>query len=198
MSEDKEITDNTEDTKEGKNIQEPPIEEAEKAGEESIETVDIKESAEFQELNDRYLRLAAEFENYKKRTSREYSRLVETAESSLILELLQVVDDFKRALKHDDNDKVNFRQGIELIANKLEEILSRRGVREIEAMGKQFDPNFHEAIMQVEIEDKEDGIIVEEVQSGYFLNDRVLRPAKVVVAKKKRDSGAADNNETGD
>ena len=119
----------------------------------------IKKTDEYQELNDRYLRLAAEFENYKKRASREYGRLIETAESGLILELLQVVDDFNLALKHNDDDTANFRQGIEMIAAKLEGILKRRGVRAIEAVGAHFDPNYHEAVMQLEVDDKEDGII---------------------------------------
>lgn len=198
MSKKKDVTDGTEDSEEQKKKSEPPEVTEEKECDDSTEIIDIKQSEEYQEINDKYLRLAAEFENYKKRTAREYSRLIETAESSLILELLQIVDDFGRALKHDDNEKVTFRQGIEMIAVKLDEILERRGVKPIESVGKQFDPNYHEAILQTEVEDNDDGIILEEVQTGYFFNDRVLRPAKVIVAKRKDDSEDENESETGD
>ena len=149
---------------------------------------DIKQAPEFQELNDKYLRLAAEFDNYKKRQAREYSRLIESAESSLMLDILEVVDDFSRALKHEPDDQANFKQGIEMIANKFAELLKRRGLKEIEAIGKPFDPGYHEAIMQIESDDVDEGIIIEEIQKGYLFNDKVLRPSRVVVAKKKDDS----------
>jgi molecular chaperone GrpE len=151
------------------------------------QSIDVKQTSEYQELNDKYLRLAAEFDNYKKRQSREFSRLIETAESDLILNLLTVVDDLSRALNHEPDQQENFKQGIELIAAKLDELLKRRGLKEIEALGKQFDPNYHEAVLQVESDDVDDGTIVEEVQKGYLLNDRVLRPARVVVASRKEE-----------
>ncbi|MCD6162569.1 MAG: nucleotide exchange factor GrpE [candidate division Zixibacteria bacterium] len=155
--------------------------------------VDIEKSEEYQQLNDRYLRLAAEFENYKKRTAREYSRLTETAESSLIFQLLEVVDDFDRALHQDTDDIKTLKQGIEMILNKLKETLRKRGLKEIKAVDEEFDPVYHEAVMQKEVSDKDDGIIVEELQKGYFHNSRVLRPAKVIVAKKIIES-SGDNN----
>jgi molecular chaperone GrpE len=149
---------------------------------------DIKQAPEYQELNDKYLRLAAEFDNYKKRQVREYSRLVESAESSLMLDILEVVDDFSRALKHEPDDQANFKQGIEMIANKFAELLKRRGLKEIEAVGKPFDPGYHEAIMQIESADVDEGVIIEEIQKGYLFNDKVLRPSRVVVAKSKDSS----------
>jgi len=185
MSEDKELQDNTEFEKEIMADDNGEISETVIEPEQQIQFVDIKETSEYQELNDKYLRLAAEFDNYKKRQAREYNRLIESSESNMILELLQVADDFSRALQHDPDDQVSFKQGILLISTKFNELLKRKGLKEIEAVGKPFDPNFHEAIMQLESDKYDDGIIIEEVQKGYFLNDKVLRPARVVVAKKK-------------
>jgi len=96
-------------------------------------------------------------------------------------------------LAADDADV--YKQGTRMIYDKLYEILKKRGLREIEAIDEVFDPFYHEAVMQREVEDYDDGIILEEVQKGYFLNSRVLRPAKVIVAKKKTESsGEKDNN----
>ena len=148
-------------------------------------TIDVKEAEEYQQLNDKYLRLAAEFENFKKRSAREYSRLAEIAESNLILQLLEVVDDFDRALSHAAEDLKSFNKGAEMIFSKLTDILKKRGLKEIKALDEQFDPMYHEAVMQKEVDDRDDDVVIEEVQKGYFLNGRVLRPAKVVVAKRK-------------
>jgi len=148
-------------------------------------TIDVKEAEEYQQLNDKYLRLAAEFENFKKRSAREYSRLAEIAESNLILQLLEVVDDFDRALSHAAEDLNSFNKGAEMIFSKLTDILKKRGLKEIKALDEQFDPMYHEAVMQKEVDDRDDDVVIEEVQKGYFLNGRVLRPAKVVVAKRK-------------
>ncbi len=146
--------------------------------------IEIQATKEFKELQDKYLRLAAELENFKKRSARELSRIIETAGNDLVFELLQVVDDFDRALKHDADDLGAFKQGTEMIFAKLLEILQKRGLREIKAVGEAFDPVYHEAVMQKEVDDKEDGIILEEIQKGYYLNDKILRPARVIIAKK--------------
>lgn len=155
---------------------------------------DVQESEEYQQLNDKYLRLAAEFENFKKRSAREYSRISESAESALILQLLDVVDDFDRALEQDADDADTYKQGARMIYDKLHKILKKRGLKEIKAVDEIFDPFYHEAVMQREVEDCDDGIILEEVQKGYFLNSRVLRPAKVIVAKKKTESSGEQEN----
>jgi len=175
-------------------IEETP--DSSEAGEnQETETFNVQGSEEYKQLNDKYLRLAAEFENYKKRSAREYSRVSESAESALVLQLLDVVDDFLRALEQDADDADVYKQGTRMIYDKLYEILKKRGLREIEAIDEVFDPFYHEAVMQREVEDYDDGIILEEVQKGYFLNSRVLRPAKVIVAKKKTESsGEKDNN----
>jgi len=156
-----------------------------KKGSKSV--VDIKKSEEYTELHDKYLRLAAEFDNFKKRSVREYGQIIENASNSLILEFLQVADDMDRAMNHPQDDPESFQKGTRMIYNKFGEILQKRGLREIKAVGEVFDPNFHEAIMQLEVDDKDDGVIIEEVQKGYFLNSKVLRPSKVVVAKRKTE-----------
>lgn len=160
---------------------------------EAASTTDIKETTEYKDLNDKYVRLIAEFDNFKKRSAKEYNRLVETAESNLILDLLHVVDDFSRALNHNTDDFETYKQGIEMISSKLSETLKRRGLQHMKVIDEEFDPNFHEAVMQLEVEDKDDGTIIEEVQAGYYLNDKVLRPAKVVVAKRKESNSGEDD-----
>jgi len=188
MSKENEISDQSEPTEEitaKENKVKTEESQSEKSAEDS--STDVKQTDEYKELQDKYLRLAAEFDNFRKRSAREYARIIETAEDVLILELLQVIDDLDRALGHDADDLNSFKQGTEMIYNKFGEILKKRGLREIKAIGEAFDPNYHEAVMQLEVEDKDDGIIIEEVQKGYFLNSKVLRPAKVVVAKKKTD-----------
>jgi len=153
-----------------------------KSGEERI--AEIKDSTEYKELYDKFLRLAAEFENYKKRTAKEYARVVDMASDSILREFLDVVDDFERAKTHAGSDADTLAQGLELIYSKLLELLSRHGVRQIDSIGKSFDPMYHEAIMQIESADKDDGSIVEEIQKGYSINNRVLRPARVIVTRK--------------
>jgi molecular chaperone GrpE len=186
MFEDNEISDQSEPTEEivpSESEVKPDEPEVDKSLEDL--STDVKQTDEYKELLDKYLRLAAEFDNFRKRSAREYARIIETAEDGLILELLQVVDDLDRARGHDADDLDSFKQGTEMIYNKFDEILKKRGLREIKAVGEVFDPTYHEAVMQLEVEDKDDGIIIEEVQKGYFLNSKVLRPAKVVVAKRK-------------
>jgi molecular chaperone GrpE len=143
----------------------------------------IKKSDEYRELEDRYLRLAAEFDNYKKRMAKEYSRVLETSADETIRDLLTVVDDFERALAYENSDLESLRQGINLIYTKMMEMLKKRGLVKIKGKGEQFDPIYHHAVMQLETKEKEEGTIIEEVQKGYTINGRVLRPAQVVVAK---------------
>ena len=160
-----------------------------------VSVTDIKQSKEYKELEDKYLRLAAEFENFKKRSAREFSRLIETIGDNLILELLEVIDDFQRALQLEHSNIEAFQKGTELIYSKLNEILRKRDLREIKAIGETFNPIYHEAVMQKEVEDQEDGTIIEELQKGYLINERVLRPARVVVAKRKSPPSGESKND---
>ena len=133
---------------------------------------------------DRWVRLAAEFDNYKKRTGRERAALIQSANESLIRDLLPLVDSVDRAIAHADGDTESdaFKEGVRMIMEELPKILENRGLKEIDASGKPFDPNLHEALMQVAGE-REAGTVAEVIERGYSLGERVLRHAKVVVSE---------------
>lgn len=148
------------------------------------ELIAVKE--ELETVKDQYLRVLAEFDNYKKRRERDFFNLVESANTSLIEELLPIMDDFDRSLdsKHREKSSKSFKKGIELIYNKFKSILVKQGIEYIEAVGKPFDPELHEAIMQIEAKDDElSNIVVEEALKGYKFKDKVIRHSKVVVSK---------------
>ena len=141
--------------------------------------------AEKEELNDRFLRLYSEFENYKKRTNKEKLDLIATASERVILGLLPIVDDYERAIKHNENitDAVILKDGFDLIYNKLIALLKRFEVDEIMAIGENFDTDLHEAITHLPAQNEEDkGKIMDVTEKGYKLKDKVIRFAKVVVA----------------
>ena len=146
-----------------------------------------KSEEQTKELEDRLLRLAAEFDNYRKRTNKEFSYLVKNANEKLILQLLDTLDNFQRALDSakTSSDYENFHKGVELIYTHMKDILAKEGLKEIDAVGKPFDPNFHEAVTQVASDEYDEGIVIEEISKGYLLNDRLLRASKVVVSKRK-------------
>ena len=146
-----------------------------------------KSEEQAKELEDRLLRLAAEFDNYRKRTAKEFSYLVKNANENLTLQLLNTLDNFERALNSakTSNDYENFHKGVELIYSHMKDILTKEGLKEIQAIGKPFDPNFHEAVTQAESDEYDEGIVMEEMSKGYMLNDRLLRASKVVVSKGK-------------
>ncbi len=142
---------------------------------ETERVVEIKE--------DRLMRLAAEFENYKKRTSREWDLHKNQANAGLLSEMLGVLDDLDRAFEHSGDSIEHFRDGVALIYSSLIDLLRRNGLSEIESAGKPFDPQYHEAVAEMHNENIEPGFVAEVVQKGYLLNDQVIRPAKVVVSK---------------
>lgn len=146
-----------------------------------------KSEGQVKELEDRLLRLAAEYDNYRKRTAREFEAICQNANENLILKILDTLDNFERALDSAKNstDYENFRKGVELIYTHLKELLKKEGLKEIEAVCKPFDPNYHEAVTQCESEEHEEGIVADEMCKGYMLNDKLLRPSKVVVSKGK-------------
>lgn len=147
----------------------------------------VKSEEQAKELEDRLLRLAAEFDNYRKRTAKEFAYLVKNANERLILQLLDTLDNFQRALDSakTSSDYEKFHKGVELIYTHMKDLLSKEGLKEIEVIGKPFDPNFHEAVTQAESNKYDDGIVMEEISKGYLLNDRLLRASKVVVSKGK-------------
>lgn len=139
---------------------------------------------ENKELNDKFLRLFAEFDNYKKRTQKERVDLLQTAGKDIIVSLLPVLDDFERALKATETatDVESVREGVVLIQNKLNGILSAKGLKPIESIHQAFDTDFHEAITNVPAPSEDlKGKVMDEVERGYTLNDKVVRYAKVVV-----------------
>ena len=139
---------------------------------------------EKQEAQDRMLRVQAEFDNFKKRTQKEKEMNLKYKAQDLVNELLPAIDNFERALQVEVTDAAeSFVEGISMVYNQLNEALKSQGVEEIEAVGKEFDPNLHHGVMQVEDAEVESNVIVEELQKGYMLKDRVIRPAMVKVNK---------------
>jgi molecular chaperone GrpE len=135
---------------------------------------------------DRWLRKTAEFDNYRRRIERERREQADQAVTALLLELLGVVDDFDRALTQSGSDAGEasaYRKGVELIHAKLNDLLRKQGVQPIEALGTDFDPNLHQAVMHEESPGHRENEVIGEMRRGYTLNGRLLRPAMVKVAK---------------
>ena|SRR6267378_1185711 len=189
----------------------PEKEDASQAGQRPMQLPELTEldmlSAKIAELEnnlaqckDQLLRKAAEFENFKKRVENDFASIVKFSNEDLILKLLPVLDDFERSLKAvggaepaagarapgavaiEPAQESSFRRGVELIYNKFRKILEAQGVRTMEVVGKPFDPHLHDALLQVPRADVPPHTVVEEVDKGYLLNDKVLRHAKVIVA----------------
>lgn len=134
------------------------------------------------EVDDRLLRLAADFENYKKRAARERDEYVTFANERLIKELLPVLDDLERALQAaTEHEEAQLEEGVELVHRSLASLLARNGVKEISTDGK-FDPHVHEALLS-QRSDAEEGSVIDVVQKGYTIGDRVVRPARVIVSE---------------
>ena len=134
------------------------------------------------EVDDRLLRLAADFENYKKRAARERDEYVTFANERLIKELLPVLDDLERALQAaTEHEEAQLEEGVELVHRSLASLLARNGVKEISTEGK-FDPHVHEALLS-QPSDAEQGSVIDVVQKGYTIGDRVVRPARVIVSE---------------
>ena len=136
---------------------------------------------EHQELKNRYLRTLADFDNLRKRTEREKSDFARYATSGVLKDLLPVLDNFDRALEHSDADD-DFHKGVELIYKQLYDVLTKHGLRPIDEVGAHFDPNIHEAVVREEDSSVPSHTVTAILQRGYFLHDRLLRPALVKVA----------------
>lgn len=155
--------------------------------EEQIDENEEIENEKFKKLEsdlksekDKYLRLFAEYDNYRKRTSKEKMESYGDATAKTISEILPIIDNFERAIEVPCSDE-NYQKGIEMIFSQLMDIIKKIGVQEIEALNKPFDPNLHNAIKQVENEELESNIVCEVFQKGYKLGDRVIRHAMVSV-----------------
>lgn len=140
---------------------------------------------ELAELEDRFLRKAAEFDNYKKRTLRQFDEVVHSAENRIFSDVLGIVDNFQRALNQEENqaDFESFKEGMRMIYEQFKKFLGDHSVRQIETVGRHFDPNLHEAVMQVESDEHPEGVVATELAGGYMKGDRVIRHAKVGVSK---------------
>jgi molecular chaperone GrpE len=134
-------------------------------------------------LHDRLLRTAAEFENYKKRVERERRELADYMKADVLREILPIVDNFERALQAPSPEGEPLRKGVELIHKQMLDFLRKRGVTPIEALGADFDPNFHQAVIHETSPSHREGEVIAELQRGYMLGDKLLRPAMVKVAK---------------
>lgn len=152
------------------------------------EYLELKEEADkVKVLSEKILRLHADFENTRKRLERDKQDFVKFANEGIILELLTILDDLERSVSLAETQKQDlsgFLKGVEMILAHLYEMLKEYGVKPIEAEGKLFDPHYHEALLQVENKELAEHTVVEELQKGYLLNDRVVRTAKVKVSKK--------------
>jgi molecular chaperone GrpE len=164
-------------------------EETEPKETEAVEETAVAEkerlTAELQEANDKYLRLYAEFENYRKRVNKEKEELVKYGNERLIHELLPVIDHLEMAMEHSKNEtSEGLAQGVEITLKEFMRTLEKFGLTPIEAVNKPFDPSLHEAMVVVEREDIEENIVVEEFRKGYMFKEKVLRAPLVAVSKK--------------
>lgn len=138
------------------------------------------------EIKDKYIRAAAEFENFRKRNISEKSDWIKNATQRLVIDLCDVIDNFERALHPEAGKKrKSFEKGIDLIYQQLENVLKKEGVKKIEAIEEEFDPNFHEALAHIPSE-LEENTIVAIIQNGYTMNDKVIRPVRVAVSNGQR------------
>jgi molecular chaperone GrpE len=165
-------------------VEEVQEEAAAQAEEQSAEAPADDLQDKLAEANDRYLRLAAEFDNYRRRSAKERMDLISLANENLVKDMLPIIDDFERALAaiKDSDDTDSAKEGVELIYNKLVAFLKKNGVKAIEAVGKDFDTDFHEAVAQFPVEDKDKkNKVIDVTQKGYTMGDKVIRYAKVVI-----------------
>ncbi len=164
-----------------------------------VEEVEIGENEELKEENviatlekerddakDKYLRLIAEFENFRRRNAQERISWIKNANEQLLLKICDVMDDFERALKVDSEKDNSFYKGVESIYSKLEKVIKSEGVTKIEAEDKEFNPMYHEAIAYTPSDEEKDKIIAV-IQNGYIMNDKIIRAAKVAVSSGKNE-----------
>ena len=190
------------ETTEGFKGDAPDKEKKGSAEEESPEERLSAAEAKAKENYDRFLRVTAEFENYKKRAEREMEDFRKFASESLVKDILPIVDNLERELNNrcEGNEKAfqGIREGVEMTLKGLLETLEKGGVVPIESLGKPFDPNFHQAVMQKESEEHSENTVMQELLKGYMMKDRLLRPAMVVVAKKPHSEAEVESGDLED
>lgn len=140
-----------------------------------------KLTAEVKEKSDKALRLQADFENFRRRTSKEKDELAAVVTQGVMKDMLPLLDNFERAMAAETTDMEAFQKGVEMIFTQFQEVLKKNGLEHIETEGKKFDPNFHQAVMRVQNDKLEDDDIAQELQKGYMVKGRVIRPSMVQV-----------------
>ena len=184
MSEKEQLTNEEVENNSTEELKESKTEEASNSEIENPKTEAPTAEQLIEEEKNKYLRLYAEFENFRRRSAKERLELISTASLEIVKEILPVLDDFERAIESnkDIEDAVAIKEGFDILYNKLFKTLSSKGLKPIEAKGELFDAEQHEAIAQVPVEkDKEKGIIIDVLEKGYKLNDKIIRHPKVVV-----------------
>ena len=174
------------DEKEIKNDQEVKENEVNETKDTIEENEEPTAEQRYAELNDKYIRIHAEFDNYRKRTNKEKVDIINTANAGMMKDMLSVIDDFQRAQANNENAEEieSVKEGFNLIYNKFKTILEGKGLKEMKADGEVFDSELHEAIANIPAPKKKDkGKVIEAVEKGYYLNDKVIRYAKVVVGQ---------------
>lgn len=154
--------------------------------EETVEAKELTPEEKYAELNDKFIRLYSEFDNYRKRTNKEKVDLISTASAGVLKDMLPLMDDFERAIANNQNaeDLAMVKEGFQLIYNKLKSTLEAKGLKPMECKGQDFDSELHEAIANIPAPSEElKGKIVDDVEKGYYLHDKVVRYAKVVVGQ---------------
>lgn len=188
---------------EEQNIEQEEIKSEEPTNNESEESAQlIKAEAKIAELetqvkewNDKFLRKAAEFENYKRRTENDQFNLINYAAESFIIKLLPVVDDFERSMEHIDDIEgtKSVKDGIKLVYEKLLKLLSEQGVKKMQTKGEPFNVDYHDALMQKKDDSVPPHTVIEEIESGYMYRDKVIRHAKVIVSEESTDNSRISN-----
>ncbi|WP_286820763.1 nucleotide exchange factor GrpE [Mitsuokella sp. UBA4253] len=136
---------------------------------------------DLQEKKDRLLRLQADFDNFRRRSAKEREEISAVVTQNFCKDMLPLLDNFERAMAAETKDVEAFQKGVEMIFTQFQEILKKNGLEHIEAVGQKFDPNFHQAVMRVEDPEKEDDTVAQELQKGYMVKGRVIRPSMVQV-----------------
>lgn len=179
------IDNNMENKTTSKEGEQPESSESSEDNASEVATEDNNKKAEAEENGDaKYLRLMAEFQNYKKRVAKEKSDIHSYANEKIVTELLEVLDNFERALAADNSTDVEgYAQGMKLIFDQLLGVLTKSGLVEVKALGEEFDPNMHNAVMTTDSEEYDSNKVCSVLQKGYTLNGKVIRPSMVTVAK---------------
>lgn len=179
------IDNNMENETTSKEDEQPESSESSEDNASEVATEDNNKKAEAEENGDaKYLRLMAEFQNYKKRVAKEKSDIHSYANEKIVTELLEVLDNFERALATDNSTDVEgYAQGMKLIFDQLLGVLTKSGLVEVKALGEEFDPNMHNAVMTADSEEYDSNKVCSVLQKGYTLNGKVIRPSMVIVAK---------------